>query len=109
MFSTLLGVLQQQPVDVVSAVLAVVGAYGTSALLAQTKKLDYKLVQVPIFKKLQPVITLAGAFAAPILASKLGVRFDPSVYSVAPISAIGAITTAELLAIARRSIPGVPR
>lgn len=99
--------LPAQPHDVVSNLFAVGGALATSALLGASKKYDTSLTNSKVFRKLQPVITLAGAFAAPLIASHLGVQFDPTVFATAPASAIAAITAAELMAIGRRSIPSL--
>jgi hypothetical protein len=91
------------PADTLGGVLAVVGALGTSAVLGLVKGLDTKVTQAPLFRKLQPVITLGGAFAAPWLAAHVGVAVDPSAFAAAPVATVAAITVAELVALVRGS------
>jgi len=57
-----------------------------------------------VFRKLQPLVTLGGAFAAPWLASKLGVQIDPGAWTAAPLGTVITIAGAELLGIIRRSV-----
>lgn len=79
------------------------GAFATAAILSGTKKMDTTVTNSKLFRKIQPLITLAGAFAAPLVAGKLGVQIDPAAYGAAPASTVAAILTAELLGILKRS------
>lgn len=75
---------------------AYAGAIATTAALGAVKGLDTKLTNAPLFRKLQPLITLGGAFGAAALANKTGVTFDPSTLASAPIATVVALTIAEL-------------
>ena len=90
--------------DPVSTLFAVGGAFATSAILAGAKKFDTRVTNATLFRKVQPLITLGGAFLSPLIAQKLGVQIDPSAYGAAPASAIAAVAAAELLGILKRSI-----
>lgn len=76
--------------------LAIAGAVGTSALLAVSKQFDSRVTSAPLFRKLQPAITLAGAFFAPFLAAH-GV--SSASLTTAPLATVGAIVGAELTAL----------
>jgi hypothetical protein len=75
---------------------AYVGAFATSAALAGLKKVDTSITNSGLFRKLQPVITLGGAFAASALASHTRVTFDPTTLASAPLATVAAVTLAEL-------------
>jgi hypothetical protein len=98
---------QQQPTAFQShlgALLSFAGAFATSAALAGVKNLDTRTTNSKAFRKLQPVLTVVGALAAPLLGQKLGVQLEPGALAAAPWGSIAAITAAELLAISRRSL-----
>lgn len=88
-----------QGTDPLSALIALGGAMLTSTLLGGVKKLDTSITNAPLFRKLQPVITLGGAFLMPWVASHVGVNVDPSALAAAPIATIATITGAELLSL----------
>jgi len=79
------------------------GAFATSAILAQAKKTDFSLTNSALFRKFQPVLTLAGAFAAPYVASWASSGVDISGLGAAPIATVGTVVAAELLAMLKRS------
>lgn len=80
-----------------------VGAFGVAGVLGFAKKSDAKLFQQPLFRKLQPVITLAGAALAPWVASIASSHVDISGFGAAPIATLSAVVGAELLAMIKRS------
>lgn len=84
--------------------LALGGALLTSFGLSKAKGLDTTVTNSAVFRKLQPVITLGGAFLAPLIAQKLGVQIDPSAWAAAPLSTVVTITGAELGSIIKRSV-----
>lgn len=83
--------------------LQAVGAICTSGLLSLAKKTDLSIVKAPLFRKLQPVITLAGALVTPWAAARLGAPVDLSTLGQAPAITLATVVGAELLAILRRS------
>lgn len=85
--------------DPFSNLLAYGGAFLTSALLGGAKRLDTQITNAPLFRKLQPFITLGGAFLAPLIASKVGLNVDPSAFTAAPIATVVTIGAAELLSL----------
>ena len=84
--------------------LAVGGALLTSFGLSKVKGLDTTVTNSSVFRKLQPVLTLGGAFLAPLIANKLGVQIDPSAWAAAPLATVVTITGAELGSIIKRSV-----
>lgn len=84
-------------------VLTAVGALGTSFVLAQVKKTDFAIAKSPLFKKLQPVLTLAGAALAPWVASQASSGVDISGLGAAPAATLATVVAAELLAMLKRS------
>lgn len=81
---------------------AYAGALATSAALGGVKSLDTRLTNSPWFRKLQPVITLAGAFGAAALASHGGPSIDPSAFASAPLATVATVTAAELLSLLQK-------
>jgi hypothetical protein len=79
------------------------GALLTSFLLSKAKKLDTSVTNSGVFRKVQPVITLGGAFLAPYLAQHLGVTIDPGSWAAAPLATVATIVGAELMAIGQRT------
>lgn len=75
------------------------GALVTSALLSAVKKTDTSLTNSTVFRKLQPVITLAGAFGAAALAAHGGPTIDPSTFASAPLATVVSVTAVELLSL----------
>lgn len=72
---------------------AFAGAFATSAALAFVKTFDTTLTSSALFRKLQPVITLAGAW----LLGQVGATVDPVALTTAPLATVAAVTVAELL------------
>ena len=85
-------------------VFAFVGAFGTSAVLGMAKRTDAALFNKPLFRKLQPAITLLGAVAAPYIASVASSGVDISGLGQAPTATLAAVVGAELLAMLKRSV-----
>jgi len=83
---------------------AYAGALATSAILGGVKKLDTSVTNSSLFRKLQPVITLAGSFGLAALAAHGGPSVDPSMLTTAPVATLAAITIAELLGMLQRSV-----
>ena len=79
------------------------GALVTSFLLGKAKGIDSTITASPVFRKLQPVLTLGGAFLAPYLAQHLGVTIDPASWAAAPLATVATIVGAELMAIGQRT------
>ncbi len=97
-------IMQIAPPDTALGIaLAAMGAIATSSALAWSKTTDAKIVQKPLFRKLQPVFTLGGALFAPWFASKLGMPIDTSAFGAAPVATLATVVGAELLAIIKRS------
>src|SRR6267142_2816920 len=86
----------------VGQLLALGGAVLTSFGLSKVKGLDTRVTNSAVFRKLQPVITLGGAFLGPYLAGKLGVSIDPAAWAAAPLATVVTVTGAELSSILRR-------
>lgn len=80
------------------------GALATSGILSAVKKTDFSIAKSPVFRKLQPAITLIGALAAPWIAAHLSSGVDVSGLGQAPMATLGTIVAAELLAMLKRSI-----
>jgi len=80
---------------------SILGAVATSAVLAASKTFDTRFTNSTLFRKLQPVFTLGGAYLAPVLASH-GLAIDPSTFAAAPLATTGAIVAAELLSLFRK-------
>ena len=97
-------VLVQMAQPTLGQFLALGGAVLTSFGLSKVKNLDTSVTNSAVFRKLQPAITLGGAFLAPYLGAKLGVSVDPGTWSAAPIATLMAVTGAELGSIIRRSV-----
>ena len=85
------------------AFFAGVGALGTSFVLAQTKKTDFAIAKSPLFRKLQPALTLGGALLAPWVASQISSGADISGFGAAPTATLATVLAAELLAMLKRS------
>lgn len=102
----LLAILQaaQPALPSVGQVLALGGALLTSFGLSKAKGLDTTVTNSVVFRKLQPVITLGGAFLAPVIAQKLGVQIDPAAWGAAPLATVITIAGAELGSIIKRSV-----
>lgn len=81
---------------------AYAGALATSAALGGVKTLDTRLTNATWFRKLQPAITLAGAFGAAALASHGGPPIDPSAFASAPLATVATVTAVELLSLFRK-------
>jgi drug/metabolite transporter (DMT)-like permease len=80
------------------------GAVLTSFLLGQAKTLDTTVTNSPLVRKLQPAITLGGAYLAPWLATHVGgFTLDPSAFAVAPFATLATVLGAELAAIGHRT------
>lgn len=101
----LLAVVTQRdvPADAWGQLFSFVGAFGTAAVLGMAKRTDFSLMRAPLFRKLQPAITLLGAVAAPYVASVASSGVDISGLGQAPIATLSAVVGAELLAILKRS------
>ena len=99
-----------QPMDPLSALIALGGAVATSYVLSKVKGLDTAITSSGLFRKLQPVITLGGAFLAPWVAQKVGVSVDPSAFTAAPLATVVAVTSAELLSLLTKKLspPAAP-
>ncbi len=102
----LLAIIQatQPMLPTVGQFLAVGGALLTSFGLGKVKGLDTTVTNSTVFRKLQPLITLGGAFLAPFVAAKVGVQIDPSAWAAAPLATVVTITGAELGSIIKRSV-----
>ncbi len=85
--------------DPFSQALAYAGALGTSALLGVVKKLDTTVTNSSLFRKVQPVVVLGGAFAMPWVVAHTGLTVDPQAYAAAPIATVATIVVAELLSL----------
>lgn len=85
--------------------LAFGGAILTSFGLSKVKGLDTSITNSPVFRKLQPLVTLGGAFAAPWLAQHVGIAVDPATWTAAPLATVVTIAGAELGSIIKRSTP----
>ena len=85
------------------ALFAGIGAVGTSFALATIKKTDFSIAKSPLFRKLQPAITLGGALLAPWVASHISSGADISGFGAAPTATLGTVLAAELLAMLKRS------
>ena len=98
----------QQVVDPAGAawgtLFSAVGAVGTSAVLGMVKRTDAKIFRSPVFRKIQPVLTLVGAVAAPWVASQASSGVDISGLGAAPIATLATVVGAELLAMLKRSV-----
>lgn len=100
-----LSLLQQAaPALTLGSFLALGGALLTSFGLSKVKGLDTAVTNSQTFRKLQPLVTLGGAFLAPYLGAKFGVQLDPSTWVAAPLATVVTITGAELGAMIRRSV-----
>lgn len=86
----------------VGALITYAGAVATSALLGVVKKTDTTVTNSAVFRKLQPFITLGGAFLAPWAATHLGATVDPAVFAQAPLASLVTIGGAELLSLLQR-------
>lgn len=95
--------LQDVPTQTWGELFSFVGAFGTAAVLGAAKRTDFSLMKKPLFRKIQPVLTLAGALAAPYVASIASSHVDISGLGQAPIATLAAVVGAELLAILKRS------
>jgi len=91
------------PDSAVGIALTALGAIATSSALAFAKKKDVAILNVPVFRKLQPMFTLVGALATPWLAGKLGMPIDASAFGAAPLTTLLTVMGAEMLAIIKRS------
>lgn len=80
------------------------GAIGTSAVLGVAKRTDAKIFANPFFRKIQPLITLAGAVAAPYVAHVASSHVDISNFGVAPTATLATVVGAELYALLKRSV-----
>lgn len=80
------------------------GAVGTSFVLGTVKRTEVAFARKPLFRKLQPAITLLGAVAAPYVASVASSGVDISGLGAAPIATLATVVGAELLAMLRRSV-----
>lgn len=98
-------VVQAVTAPSIGQLLAFGGALLTSFGLSRVKGLDTTVTNSAVFRKLQPVITLGGAFLAPVVAQKLGVTIDPASWSAAPLATVVTIAGAELGSIIKRSTP----
>lgn len=98
-------VLVQAATPSLGQLLAFGGALLTAFGLSKVKNLDTTVTNSQVFRKLQPVITLGGAFLAPWLAGHVGVTIDPSAWSAAPLATVVTIAGAELGSIIKRSTP----
>jgi hypothetical protein len=98
--------LQQATPSPIGQLLAFAGAVGTSYLLGFAKKLDTTVTNAPLFRKLQPLVTLGGAFLAPWVASHMGVTIDPSAFAAAPLATVATIAAAELLSLFAKKTGG---
>ncbi len=87
----------------VGTLLAYGGALLTSFGLSKVKGLDTAVTNSPVFRKVQPLVTLAGAAFLPWLGAKLGVQLDPGSLAAAPLATVVTVVGAELLSILRRS------
>src|SRR6266545_2019568 len=96
---------QAVPSDPLSSLFAYAGAVATSAALGAVKGLDLRVTNAPLFRKLQPVITLGGAFLVPWVAQHAGVPIDPGALASAPVATIATITAAELLSLVFKRRP----
>jgi len=85
--------------------LAYGGALGTSALLGLSKKADTAITNSSFYRKLQPFITLGGAFLVPWVAAHTGVAVDPSAFAVAPTATVVTIGAVELLSLLTKRKP----
>lgn len=83
---------------------AAVGAIGTSAVLGMAKRTDAKIFRSPLFRKIQPALTLLGAVAAPWVASQASSGVDISGLGAAPVATLMTVVGAELLAMFKRSV-----
>ena len=106
MLATLILMFQNpdMPSQVWGDLFAFAGAFGASYMLAAGKRSDAKLFRGPLFRKVQPVITLLGAVAAPYVASIASSHVDISGLGAAPIATVAAVVGAELLAMLKRSV-----
>lgn len=86
------------------SLIALAGAVATSFALAGVKKTDTSISNSDVFKKLQPFITLGGAYFAPWLSAKLGVQVDPQAFAAAPLATVITIGSAELLSLAQKKV-----
>lgn len=86
------------------SLIALAGAVVTSFALGAVKKTDTAISNSDVFKKLQPFITLGGAYFAPWLSSKLGVQVDPQAFVAAPLATVVTIGSAELLSLAQKKV-----
>lgn len=101
----LLSLLQvADPSNVWGLLFTAVGAVGTSAVLGMAKRTDAKIFRSPFFRKLQPVLTLVGAVAAPWVAHQASSGVDISGLGQAPIVTLMTVVGAELLAMVKRSV-----
>lgn len=101
----LLSLLQgSDPAMVWGTLFTAVGAVGTSAVLGMAKRTDAKVFRSPLFRKLQPVITLGGALFAPWVASHASSHVDITGLGAAPIATLATVVGAELLAMIKRSV-----
>lgn len=96
--------LQDVPAQTFGDLFTFIGAFGTSAILAAAKRTDVALFQKPLFRKIQPVLTLVGAVAAPYVASVASSHVDISGLGNAPVATLAAVVGAELLAMLKRSV-----
>jgi hypothetical protein len=94
--------------DPISTLVALGGALGTSFLLSRVKGLDYAVTNGRLFRKLQPLVTLGGAVAAPWIVSRTGYALDPAALGAAPLATVLAITAAEVLSLTKKKAVGPP-
>ncbi len=88
-----------QPEQAVGQLVSYGGAILTSLLLGTTHHFDSRITSTRAFRKAQPLITLAGAFAAPWVAQHLGATLDPSAFAAAPTATLATIAASELLSL----------
>lgn len=103
LLSVLVQAAPTDPAQTVGVIFSVLGAVATSTTLAAFKKTDYAIASSKLFKKAQPVLTLAGALLAPYVASVASSHVDISGFGQAPAATLGTVVLAEFLAMLRRS------
>jgi len=88
--------------DPLTALATFGAAFAATTLLGAVKKVDVKVTQAPIFRKLQPFIALGLTVGGSWVAQRLGAPLDPSAFTAAPLATLTAIGASELLSLVSR-------
>lgn len=94
--------LQQANADPVTTLATFGAAFVATTLLGTVKKVDVKITQAPIFRKLQPFIALGLTVGGTWVSQRLGAPVDPAAFTAAPLATLTAIGASELFSLVTR-------